>query len=273
MDSQRFYRKACYYLFGIPVYKDDEMKKFLVGNSIGGAQITKKAWDYLVANMTKNMDHDDYRMSKEIMSAEWHAYFEKHGAKDLYGDYVRFHPWLDGSDKFRQIVLNLVEELHYDYKKLDKLNDNHDLRIITIPDDGIEYQITEDPECGAEYVTQVHRNHVVKDDWYERAKYLIKDFCNTHEDLDKITYVVELDKVRLVFEGDYAMAECKDPEDKKNYFLLKKNEYYIGTDEHPKISYDILNDPNALNYFGGMYRDTFKEEAMKAYCSLYERIK
>lgn len=30
------------------------MKKFLVGNSIGGAQITKQAWDYLVTNSTKN---------------------------------------------------------------------------------------------------------------------------------------------------------------------------------------------------------------------------
>ena len=256
------------------------MKKFLVGNSIGGAQITKKAWDYLVANMTKNMDQDDYRICTDVQDAEWHAYFEKHGFKDEDEEYVRFHPYLEGSDEFRQIVLNLVEELHYDYSKLDELNDGHDLRIITISDDGFEYQISEDPECGAEYVSQVHRSYVVNDDWYERAKYLIKDFCNTHEDLDKITYVVELDKVRLVFDGDYAMAQCKTPEDvstvkenKNVYFLLKKNEYYIGTDEHPKISYDILNNPDALNYFGGMYRDTFKEEAMKAYCSLYERIK
>lgn len=248
------------------------MKKFLVGNSIGGAQITKQAWDYLVSNLTKNMDQDYYRMNNEIMSAEWHAYFTKHGVKDEDGDFVRFHPWLEGSDEFRQILLNLVEELHYDYTKLDELNDGHDLRIITISDDGFEYQISEDQECGAEYVTQVHRSYVVNDDWYERAKYLIKDFCNTHEDLDKITYVVELDKVRLVFDGDYAMAECKDPEDKKNYFLLKKTEYYKATDEHPKICYDILNEPNASNYFGGMYRDMFAEEAMQKYVKLYGKL-
>lgn len=256
------------------------MKKFLVGNSIGGAQITKQAWDYLVENYIKDSDQNAYEYEQQTYSRIWLDYFIKHGYKDEDGNYVRFHTWLEGSDNFREILLHLVEELHYDYTKLDELNDENELRIITVPDDGIEYQITEDPECSAEYVTQVHRNHLVKDDWYERAKYLIKDFCNTHEDLDKITYVVELDKVRLVFDGDYAMAECKAPADtrdipegKKVYFLMKKLEYYIGTDEHPKISYDILNDPNASNYFGGMYSDIFKEEDMKAYCSLYERIK
>lgn len=242
------------------------MKKFLVGNSIGGAQITKQAWDYLVYNYIEF--HNDEYMYYKI----WSNYFEKHGSKDEDGEYVRFHPWLEGSDEFRQILLNLVEELHYDYKKLDELNNGYDLRIITVPDDGLEYQITEDPECGAEYVSQVHRSYVVNDDWYERAKYLIKDFCNTHEDLDKITYVVELDKVRLVFDGDYAMAECKNPEDKKNYFLLKKTEYYKATDEHPKICYDILNEPNASNYFGGMYRDMFAEEAMQKYVKLYGKL-
>lgn len=132
---------------------------------------------------------------------------------------------------------------------------------------------------GGEYVTQVHSNHVVKDDWYERAKYLIKNFCETHEDLDKITYVVELDKVRLVFEGDYAMAQCQTPEDasmlKENnnvYFLMKKNEYYIGTDEHPKFSYDILNEPNTSNYFGGMYRDMFKQEDLESYFKLFQKL-
>lgn len=249
------------------------MKKFLVGNSIGGAQITKEAWDYLVTNSTKKLDQDDYRTTNEILSAIWNTYFEKHGANDrVCGEYVRFHPWLEGSDNFRATLLSLVEELHYDYKKLDELNNGYDLRIITVPDDGLEYQITEDPECGAEYVSQVHRSYVVNDDWYERAKYLIKDFCNTHEDLDKITYVVELDKVRLVFDGDYAMAECKNPEDKKNYFLLKKTEYYKATDEHPKICYDILNEPNASNYFGGMYRDMFAEEAMQKYVKLYGKL-
>ncbi len=270
------------------------MKKFLVGNSIGGAQITKEAWDYLVSNLTKNMNQDDYRMNNEIMSATWHAYFDLHGIKDEDGDFVRFHSWLEGSDHFRATLLNLVEELHYDYSKLDELNDDHDLRIITIPDDGFEYQISEDPECGAEYVSQVHHSYVVNDDWYERAKYLIKDFCNTHEDLDKITYVVELDKVRLVFDGDYAMAQCKAsveldktrllitddydlaksniPEAKNVYFLLKKSEYYKGTDEHPKISYDILNEPNTSNYFGGMYRDTFKQEDLESYFKLFSRL-
>lgn len=255
------------------------MKKFLVGNSIGGAQITKQAWDYLVSNTTKNMDQDVYRMNNEIMSATWYTYFEKHGVKDEDGDFVRFHPYLEGSDEFRKIVLNLVEELHYDYTKLDELNDGHDLRIITIPEDCFEYQISEDPECGAEYVTQVHRSYVVKDDWYERAKYLIKDFCNTHDDLDKITYVVELDKVRLVFEGDYAMAQCKTPEDasmfKENnnvYFLLKKTEYYTATDEHSKISYDILNEPNTSNYFGGMYKELFKEEDLESYFKLFRKL-
>ena len=251
------------------------MKKFLVGNSIGGAQITKQAWDYLVENHgsinIKESDQNDYE-SDNSYSCIWNDYFQKHGVKDEDGDFVRFHPWLEGSDEFRQILLNLVEELHYDYTKLDELNDGHDLRIITISDDGFEYQISEDPECGAEYVTQVHRSYVVNDDWYERAKYLIKDFCNTHEDLDKITYVVELDKVRLVFDGDYAMAESKDPEDKKNYFLLKKSEYYKATDEHPKICYDILNEPNASNYFGGMYRDMFAEEAMQKYVKLYGKL-
>lgn len=242
------------------------MKKFLVGNSIGGAQITKQAWDYLVYNYIEF--HNDEYMYYKI----WSNYFEKHGSKDEDGEYVKFHPYLEGSDEFRQILLNLVEELHYNYTKLDELNDGHDLRIITVPDDGLEYQITEDPECGAEYVTQVHRNHVVKDDWYERAKYLIKDFCNTHEDLDKITYVVELDKVRLVFDGDYAMAECKNPEDKKNYFLLKKTEYYKGTDEHPKISYDILNEPTTSNYFGGMYRELFKQEDIESYFKLFRKL-
>lgn len=248
------------------------MKKFLVGNSIGGAQITKQAWDYLVANMTKNMEQDDYRICNDVQDAEWNDYFTKHGIKDEDEEYVRFHPWLEGSEEFRQILLYLVEELHYDYSKLDELNDGHDLRIITVPDDGFEYKISEDPECGAEYVTQVHCSYVVNDDWYERAKYLIKDFCNTHEDLDKITYIVELDKVRLVFKGDYAMAECKDPEDKKNYFLLKKSEYYKATDEHPKISYDILNEPNTSNYFGGMYRDTFKQEDLESYFKLFSKL-
>lgn len=257
------------------------MKKFLVGNCIGGAQITKQAWDYLVTNSTKKLDQEDYIRESETYSCIWNDYFTKHGIKDEDEDeeYVRFHPWLEGSEEFRQILLYLVEELHYDYSKLDELNDGHDLRIITVPDDGFEYQISEDPECGAEYVTQVHRNHLVKDDWYERAKYLIKDFCNTHEDLDKITYVVELDKVRLVFDGDYAMAQCKAPEDtrdipegKKVYFLLKKNEYYIGTDEHPKISYDILNEPNTSNYFGGMYRDMFKQEDLESYFKLFSKL-
>lgn len=249
------------------------MKKFLVGNSIGGAQITKQAWDYLVYNYIEF--HNDEYMYYKI----WSNYFEKHGSKDEDGEYVRFHPYLEGSDEFRQILLNLVEELHYDYKKLDELNNGYDLRIITIPDDGLEYQITEDPECGAEYVSQVHRSYVVNDDWYERAKYLIKDFCKTHEDLDKITYVVELDKVRLVFDGDYAMAECKTPEDirdipedNKVYFLLKKTEYYKGTDEHPKISYDILNEPTTSNYFGGMYRELFKQEDIESYFKLFRKL-
>lgn len=271
------------------------MKKFLVGNCIGGAQITKKAWDYLVANSTKDLDQEDYRKECETYSCIWNDYIQKNGTKDEDEEYVRFHPWLNGATEFRQVVLNLVEELHYDYTKLDELNDGHELRIITISDDGFEYQISEDPECGVEYVTQVHRSYCVKDDWYERAKYLIKDFCNTHEDLDKINYIIELDKVRLAFEGDYAMAQCKStveldktrlaisddydiaksniPKAKNVYFLLKKNEYYRDTDEHPKISYDILNEPNTSNYFGGMYRDTFKEEDMKAYCSLYNKIK
>lgn len=242
------------------------MKKFLVGNSIGGAQITKQAWDYLVYNYIEF--HNDEYMYYKI----WSNYFEKHGSKDEDGEYVKFHPYLEGSDEFRQILLNLVEELHYNYTKLDELNDGHDLRIITVPDDGLEYQITEDPECDAEYVTQVHRNHVVKDDWYERAKYLIKDFCKTYEDLDKITYVVELDKVRLVFDGDYAMAECKNPEDKKNYFLLKKTEYYKATNEHPKICYDILNEPTTSNYFGGMYRELFKQEDIESYFKLFRKL-
>lgn len=250
------------------------MKKFLVGNSIGGAQITKQAWDYLVYNISKNFDQEDYKMKSQIYSCIWDDYYMKHGSNDrVDGEYVRFHPWLEGADYFRETLLHLVEELQYDYTKLDELNDGHDLRIITVPDDGLEYQITEDPEYGAEYVTQVHRNHVVKDDWYERAKYLIKDFCNTHDDLDKITYVVELDKVRLAFEGNYAMAQCKDSENNTEYFLLKKVEYYRETDEHPKISYDILNEPNTKTYFGGgAYNDIFKEEELKAYCLLFEKL-
>lgn len=255
------------------------MKKFLVGNSMGGAKITKPAWDYLVENYIKESDQNAYEYAQNMYSCIWNDYFEKHGTNDEDGEYVRFHSWLEGSDDFREILLHLVEELHYDYTKLDELNDEYDLRIITVQEDGFEYQITEDPEYGTEYVTQVHRNHIVKDDWYERAKYLIKDFCNTHDDLDKITYVVELDKVRLVFDGNYAMAQCKTPEDasmiKENnnvYFLLKKSEYYKGTDEHPKISYDILNEPNTSNYFGGMYRDTFKQEDLESYFKLFSKL-
>ena len=255
------------------------MKKFLVGNSIGGAQITKQAWDYLVTNSIKDLDQEDYIRECETYSCIWNDYFQKHGIKDEDEEYVRFHPWLEGSEEFRQILLNLVEELHYDYKKLDELNDDHNLRIITIPNDGFEYQISEDPECGDEYVSQVHRSYFVNYDWYERAKYLIKDFCKTHEDLDKITYVVELDKVRLVFDGDYAMAECKTPEDTRDipegnkvYFLLKKSEYYKGTDEHPKISYDILNEPTTSNYFGGMYRELFKQEDIESYFKLFRKL-
>lgn len=42
------------------------MKKFLVGNCIGGAQITKQAWDYLVENHgsinIKESEQNDYEV-------------------------------------------------------------------------------------------------------------------------------------------------------------------------------------------------------------------
>ncbi|MCQ2210207.1 MAG: hypothetical protein MJZ34_07945 [Paludibacteraceae bacterium] len=247
------------------------MKKFLVANSIGGAKITKGAWDYLVSNHL--FQTGDYP-SGETYASIWNKYFETLGGyKDEEEEYIRFNPYMNGSDTFRQIILNLVEELHFDYKELDELNDGHDLRIIEVPEDGLIYHITEDPECGAEYISQVHKTYVVNDDWYMRSKYHIKQFCRTHEDLDKIDYVIELDTARLAFDGDFAMAQCKDEEDKIHYFILKKVEYYKENDEHAKISYDIVNEDNTSNYYGGIYRDMIDSNAMESYCKLFERLK
>lgn len=249
------------------------MKKYLVDNSIGGPKIMKAAWDYLVDNYIKTID-DKYNLEKEVYEEIWAEFFPSLGYKDEDDneEFIRFPTYKVGTDRFRTTLRFLVEQLHYEYKTLDDLNDGHSLRIIEVPEDGLIYHIEEDPECGAEYLSQVHKNYVVSDDWYMRAKYLIKDFCRTHEDLARIEYVIELGSVRIAFDSDFGLAQCKDDDGNVYYMQLHRVEYYRENDEHAKISYDIVNEDNTSNFYGGIYRDVISETAMKAYCKLFERL-
>lgn len=97
------------------------MKRFLVCTSIGGAQITKRAWDYLVGNQ------------QEKYSDIWNKYFSLFGTKNEDDEYILFNFYSTEALEFREIVLRLVEDLNYDYTELDKLNGDSLLRIVEVP--------------------------------------------------------------------------------------------------------------------------------------------
>lgn len=244
------------------------MKKFLVATSIGGAKLHKAAWDYLVSNITKKLDQEDYIMKCQVYSCIWHDYFIKYGIKDEDGEYVIFQPWLEGADGFRDTLLKLVEELECDYAKLDELNDGRTLRIVTVPNDGYEYHITEDPEYGSEYVTQYHRSFFPEEDWLALAKAKIKKFSN--EITSKMNGVFSIDHtVEIATSAEHGLAKVHDEKGKDHYLFLKYSEYYVANDDHPKSCYEIVNaDLNAwqpITY-------AFSKEQLEKYIELYKLL-
>lgn len=240
------------------------MKRFLIGTSIGGAQITKRAWDYLVGNQ------------EEKYSDIWNKYFSMcFGGKNDDDDFIRFNFYSPDALEFREIVLRLVEDLNYDYTELDKLNGDSLLRIVEVPNDGHEYCVREDGETGSEYVSPVHRIYMPAQDWYMRAKYLIRVInceISKFELNDGVIDVFTLSGIKVVRDNKYAIAQCKDDTGSDVFFLMQKREYYAGNDEHPKISYDILNESNTASYFG-MQSDVLSMDAMDSFHKLYKKLK
>lgn len=237
------------------------MRQFLIGPSIGGAKIRKVAWDYLI-------DQSESLIVKDMKVDEWKA---NSPYKSIGGvEYVR-----NFSSQFREIVKNLVLNLHYDYTKLDELNGGVQLRIIDIPDDGNEYTITSDWDTGAEYVTQVHVNHYAKPDWYMKAKYEITEYGKTITDnmakYDSENDIVhECGGILYAFDEKLGVARVYDDEKREFYFILERHEYYKDTDEHPRICYEIINSPNSIYSSPKEYWSVFEMDEVQ---TLYNRIK
>lgn len=243
------------------------MNEYLICDSFHCTRIYKKAWDYLVSIITKDMDSDNYRSEHETYSSIWNDYFNRIGSKGEGSeeDSIEFSPYIEDTNDFREILCNMVKELHYDYQKFDELNEGVLLRIVSVPDDGHKYIIVSGEYC--EYLTQVGKNIFAKDDWEMRAKYIISNFCYTHEDLEKTTYVVELENVRIVFDEEYGLAEVKNPKNEFVYYILKKNEYFKATKEHPKICFEIYKND-------GEFRNEYIPlSMMKTLTNLFERLK
>lgn len=243
------------------------MNEYLICDSFHYARIYKKAWDYLVSIITKDMSSDDYRSEHETYSSIWNKYFKDFGRKkeDGESESIEFSSYTEESYDFREILCNMVKELHYDYQKFDELNEGVLLRIVLAPDDGHKYVIMSGEYC--EYLTQSGKNIFVKNDWEMRANYIISNFCYTHEDLEKTTYVVELENVRIVFDEEYGLAEVKNPKNEFVYYILKKNEYFKATKEHPKICFEIYKND-------GEFRNEYiPSSMMKTLTNLFERLK
>lgn len=244
------------------------MKQFLIGTSLGGASITHQAWKYLVTNHL-TVNHEDMG-AFDIYESMWDTYAKKYeGYYDNTKDELEI-PTYDLTE-IRNILLKMIADLHYDYTELDKLNNGVTLRIVEIPDDGAEYKIGSG-EYGSEFVEQVHRFYTSTPDWYVRAKYLIKTFTKDINE-ESLTYdVITNDGIRYAIDGDYGIAEATDDHDRQFYFLLHKVHYYKETLEHPKVCYEILNEDNTANWYGGN-TDYYSKYEMEAFSKLWAKLK
>lgn len=245
------------------------MRKFLIGNSFGGAQITKPAWDYLVSTITDDVRTDMYHVIWQNAAVANPNMHEDQTADNT--ESIRFPAYLKELSEFRQIILNLIERLHYDYARFDELNDQHTLRIVEIPDDGRSYTIYED-EYGSEYVTQIHKNYFVQPDWLMRAKYNIKSMCKDLGPSVRGVFNNTDTKVSIALDGAYGMAKCFNEDgDTPVFFFLKRNEYYAASDEHQKEGYDIIFEDSTANCLG-FIPEYFDATVMKSLVNLYSLL-
>lgn len=213
------------------------MQRFLIGITPVGAFITRSAWDYLVDVKLREMypftvDCECYADDQSMYDELWTRYCVEHhygrsGSKIV-------------SDDFRQLILNLMENLHYLYDKFDELNEGVRLRIVDVPDDGRVYHVRSDG--GSEYIAPVGKHiYNALPDWYARAKYIVTKFCS--ENVQPNDVCGEYENIQFVFNETYGLARFRDPNAREYYFVLKREEYYLdGETEKSSIRYVIVND-------------------------------
>lgn len=177
---------------------NDKQKKFLLGSSIGGFELTDSAALYLDSVNIYGTDRTLDPASFTLKDGKYHTQ-DGH----LCVAYTYLHSEASHGFNDREALIPLVEKLEYNYAKLDELNDDYELRIQSVPFDANVF-ISSDPEYGCETLEERHSIYLNMSDYEARTQFLIKKFFDQNK--KRIAVLQENDSV---LEVDYDYLHIK----------------------------------------------------------------
>lgn len=262
------------------------MQKFLIGTGIGGAALSFGALCYLIKHYGKDLDPIYQAMNDNplrkivansdgevgfpgecyspLLTAWWKHYRERHNSAKDFDFETNVSPqselsYLNGeSGKLRDMVIPFIERLDGEYAEFDDANNDTPMRIIEVPD-GYFCGILEDPETGIECVEEYPQTWCAMSDPEYRCLSAIRKFV--HRDAEDDSWYQD-DKVydigggvRIAFHENVALAYCTDMEGEDKYVFLRKNEYYIATEDHPKVVFEVQGIQRTKLIFNTVFHD------------------
>jgi hypothetical protein len=190
---------------------NDKQKKFLLGTSIGGFELTDSAALYLDS---VNIYGTDRTLNPANFTLKDGKYYTQDG--HLCVAYSYAHSQTNHDFNNREVLIPLVEKLEYNYTKLDELNDGYELRIQMVPFDANVF-ISSDSEYGCEFLEERHSIYTNMSDYEVRTQFLIKKIFDQNKEK-----IAALQKSDSILELDYDYLHIKVS---KNYAVVDLMEY------------------------------------------------
>jgi hypothetical protein len=199
-----------------------------------------------------------------LLTAWWKHYRERHNSVKDFDFETNVSPqselsYLNGeSGKLRDMVIPFIERLDGEYAEFDDANNDTPMRIVEVPD-GYFCGILEDSETGIECVEEYPQTWCAMSDPEYRCLAAIRKFV--HRDAEDDSWYQD-DKVydigggvRIAFHENVALAYCTDMGDEDKYVFLRKSEYYIATEDHPRVVFEVQGLQRTKLIFNTVFHD------------------